>query len=262
MKTVVFQSYRTSRVAGWTNTCMASTKAWAESRGFDYRFFDDEFFELAPAWFRERCAGEVCPVTDLARLVAARDFLAAGYERTVWVDADVLVFAPEDFKLDVRDGFAFCLEVWGLLGDDGRARFEQRINNSVSVFTRGNRQLDFFIDACLRIGQGKERLHKLDVGTRFLTGLAALMPMPVLPHAGTLSPLLVNDIAGGEDRFVPEYARRLPQRLAAANLCGSLVGLPMDGAEAGEAAFAKTVAVLLESRGGVINRHVRSTSLQ
>jgi hypothetical protein len=259
MKTVVFQSYRTSGVAGWIKTCMASTKAWAESRGFDYRFLDDSFFDLVPHWYRERCAGEVCPLTDLARLVAARKFLRAGYERTVWVDADVIVFAPAALDVEVDGGFAFCLEIWTSAGDNGEPQFDQRINNSVSVFTRDTQQLDFFIDACLRIARNKERLGKLDVATRFLSGLSALMPMPVLPNAGTFSPLLVRDIADGKETFVREYARVLPRPLAAANLCGSLAGSPMDGATVRDEDFDKAIDLLMRTGGDIVNRHVRAS---
>jgi hypothetical protein len=255
MKTVVFQSYRTTRVAGWTKTCMDSAKSWADSRGFDYRFFDDSFFELAPGWFRERCAGQICPLTDLARLVAARDFLAAGYERTVWVDADMLIFAPQSLGVEVSDGFAFCVETWTSLDAQGQPQFAQRVNNSISIFTRDNRQIDFLIDACLRIGRSKTRLDKLDAGTRLLTGLATVIPMPVLPNVGMLSPLLLRDIASGEDRFVPAYALQLRQPLAAANLCGSLVDQPLQGIAADETVYDAVVSRLLQSRGDVINRH-------
>jgi hypothetical protein len=259
VKTVVFQSFRTTGVPGWMEACMRSAREWAAGRGFDYRFFDDSFLALAPAWFRERCGGELCPVTDLARLVAARQLLAAGYERTVWLDADVLVFAPEALGVDTA-GFAFCLEVWPVLEADGRLDCVQQANNAISVFTRGNPQLDFLIDACLRIAAGKPRIDKVEVGTHLVSKLAGLVPMPLVTNVGIFSPVIVNDVASGTDRFVPAYAARLPSPLAAVNLCQSLVGQAVHGQVAGAAAYEKAVARLIESRGAVVNRHVRAAA--
>ena len=45
MKTLVYQSFRTSDVPGWVTRCMKSVRGWAADRGFDYQFFDDRFFE-------------------------------------------------------------------------------------------------------------------------------------------------------------------------------------------------------------------------
>jgi hypothetical protein len=39
-------------------------------------------------------------VSDLARLTLARDYLAQGYDRALWVDADVVVFDPDALALD------------------------------------------------------------------------------------------------------------------------------------------------------------------
>jgi hypothetical protein len=81
--------------------------------------------------------------------------------------------------------------------------------------------------------------------------------MPVLPNAGTFSPLLVRDIADGKETFVREYARVLPRPLAAANLCGSLAGSPMDGATVRDEDFDKAIDLLMRTAGDIVNRHVR-----
>ncbi len=249
MKTAVFQSYRTTNVPHWITACIASVRSWAASNGFDHRLIDDSFLDLAPAWFRDRCAGEICPVTDLARLVFARDLLAAGYERAVWVDADMLVFDAPALGIDGVPGFAFCLEVWTSLDEEGRLRCEQRVNNSISVFTRANRQLDFLIDACLRIAQAQRKVGKLTVSTDFLTGLGKILPIPLLDNVGVFSPVIVSDIAGSE-HLLGEYGRHLPAPLAAANLCHSLVS--------DDAQCAAAVDKCMRTRGDVVNRHVRA----
>jgi len=97
MKTVVYQSYRTRDVAPWLATCQASVRDWAARAGHDYRHYGDELFDRVPDWYRAKAGSLVLPVSDLARLVLARELLAEGYDRTVWVDADLLVF-----DLDLR----------------------------------------------------------------------------------------------------------------------------------------------------------------
>jgi hypothetical protein len=260
MKTVVYQSFRTERVPGWITTCMATVRSWAEASGFEYQFIDDSFFDLAPAWFRERCAGEICPVTDLARLVMARDLLASGYERTVWVDADMLVFAPQALGVASSESFAFCYEVWAYRDDANELQFNRTANNSITVFSKGNAQLDFFIDAALRIGARQPRVHKLAIGSRFLTGFVQLVPTPLLTNVGMFSPVLMNDIAGDEV-LLPAYGEQLPAPLACANLCGSLVGQAMHGSTADDAVYRKVVDKCLSTKGDVVNRHVSAGSM-
>jgi len=50
-------------------------------------------------------------VGDLARLELAKKFLAEGYDRTIWIDADVIVFGSENFNVDIREDFAFCRNI-------------------------------------------------------------------------------------------------------------------------------------------------------
>jgi hypothetical protein len=58
--------------APWIAQCLTSVQAWAAARGYGYEFVDDQLFELAPAWFRERCGAARLPQTDLARLLLMR----------------------------------------------------------------------------------------------------------------------------------------------------------------------------------------------
>jgi hypothetical protein len=56
-------------------------------------------------------------LTNLARLVATRQRLDAGYERVIWMDADVFVFDPANLVFDfsaesLTTGYAFGREVW------------------------------------------------------------------------------------------------------------------------------------------------------
>ncbi|MCE9618528.1 MAG: hypothetical protein K8R92_01300 [Planctomycetes bacterium] len=262
MKTIVYQSYRTSRVEPWIATCMKSVKAWAESKDFEYRFFDDSFFEYAPDWYRDKVNHQICPVTDLARLVAAKEFLANGYERTIWIDADMLVFAPEKLAIDLESDFTFCHEVWMVPEAAGTNHVSHRVNNSVTAFCKGNVHLDFFIDACQRIARHKPEIGKLDVGTLFLTQLRNALPFPLLENVGMLSPALMTDIALDMPHRLIEYARHLSAPLACANLCGSLQGQNFQGAVADDSIYEKAIDTLLSDRGESINRHVTSRRQQ
>lgn len=257
MKTVVFQSYRTTGVPGWIGTCMATVKGWAQSQDFDYRCFDDSFLDLAPAWYRERCAGEICTLTDLCRLIMAHRLLESGYGRTLWVDADMLVFAPQALRLDEAAGFAFCLELWPQLDAAGQLQCSTRVNNSMTLFTKEGNHLDFFQGAALRIAAARPRLHKLDVGTNFLTGLGQVMPLPLFSNVGIFSPVLMHAIATGDDAILAAYGGFLPQRIACANLCHSLAGERVQGYVADETIFDGVVDKCLATQGDVVNAHVR-----
>ena len=110
--TLIVQSYRTHDVAPWLLKCMASVKAWADAMGYAYEFVDDRFFDPVPAWYRERCGKQLLPVTDLARLLLIQERFARGWQRVAWIDADILVFDPERFRIDIGGDAAFCRELW------------------------------------------------------------------------------------------------------------------------------------------------------
>jgi hypothetical protein len=252
-RSVVFQSYRTHDVPAWIQRCQASVKQWAGSHGHDYRFLGDEFLELAPAWYRAKAGDQLCPITDLSRLLYARQLLAQGYDLAIWIDADTLVFRPDELILSLPQGFAFTREVWTGLDRTGHMVTSVRVNNSITLFARNNQHLDFFIDACLRIARASPRLGKLDVGTHFLTGLRAILPFPLVRGVATLGPMLLRNIARGESRDLEIHARAQGHRVVCANLCASMEG---DGQIATRPTYDKVIERLLESRGGVLNRYL------
>jgi hypothetical protein len=255
MKTIVYQSYRTQDVPPWITTCMGTVRDWTRLQGYDYRFFDDGFFAYAPDWFRDKAQHAVCPVTDLARLVAARELLGQGYERSIWVDADLLVFDPAAWRIDLQQGFQFCHEVWIWTNAQGGLQPVHRVNNAVSVFSRGSPHLEFFIDACLRIGRHKDRIGKLDVGTQFLSELRRILPFPLLENVGLLTPTMMQELLDGRAQpHLDVYARALRAPLACANLCGSFQGQPFQGVATGDVLYAAVVDGLLASRGALFNR--------
>ncbi len=244
MKTVVFQSYRTTGVAAWIARCMESVRAWAAANDFEYRFIDDRLFDYAPPWYRQKAEHNKLLVTDLARLLAARELLAAGYERTVWMDADLLIFDPRPASFELADGYAFCREVWAWRNADGTPLLlPDRANNSVSIFDRGNVVLDFLIyaaQALMRNSPGQP--HPTAVSTQLLSALNERMGLPLLRHFGMLSPFVMRALVEGDEGYLRTYMARVGEPLVAANLCGSFA----DAANHG--------TTLLETRGAALNR--------
>lgn len=239
---------------------MQTVKAWAHANNFEYRFFDDSFFNYAPEWYRQKVNHQICPVTDLARLIVAKNFLSEGYERTIWIDADVLIFAPSKLIIDVKTDFAMCYEIWIYKETNGRWASFNRINNSIAVFTRNSIHLDFFIDACLRIAHQKSSVGKLDVGTAFFSHLGSVLPFPLLMNNGIFSPTIITEIAAGGGPYLSEYARNLKVPVACANFCASLAGTGDPDPAQHERIYEAAIANCMATQGDVINRLIPSPS--
>ena len=255
MKTIVYQSYRTNNVPDWIETCMLTVKEWAHSNEFDYQTFDDSFFECVPEWFRNKTNGEICPIVDLARLIFAKQFLAQEYERAIWIDADMLVFEPDKFIINIEQDFQFCHEIWLFNDSTGAYQISHRVNNSFMVFCRDNIHLDFFIDACLRIGRQNPKIGKLDMGTNFLSNLRKILPFPLIENIGILSPPLMREIVLEQPSGLIEYAKNISAPLACVNLCASLKGQMTQGVVATDSMYTDVIHALLSTHGNVINKH-------
>ena len=99
---------------------MSSVARWASTHRADYVVLDDpDFLGIAPEWVVAKCGTWINPVTDLARLLVARNLLCS-YACAIWVDADVFVWAAERFHLPVADDAAFARERWMERWPDGR----------------------------------------------------------------------------------------------------------------------------------------------
>ena len=201
---------------------MALTKQWATDRGYDYQFLDDVILETVPDWYRAKAGRFMTVVTDLARIQRARKFLNSGYDQAVWVDADVLIFNPRVFSIEIDEPYAFCNELWLRPSSEGIA-WDRRINNCVSVYKKGNAFLDFHEHACLRlVGDPKINLTHVTVGTSFLTQLNSVMALPVLTNVGCFSPHVLFDIAQGDGPYLAAHRQLFGSPIQAANLCASM----------------------------------------
>ena len=219
MKTVVYQSFRTKDVPSWIEACLESVRQWAKLRGFEYRFYDDRFFDLVPADLRPRASAFKCVLADYARLVAARDLLAEGFERAVWVDADALVFAPESFEITNDHGYAFSREVWLDRITFGRPQFRLSVNNAVSVFCRDQKIIDFALDVADEILRGDQPLEPVSIGTDFLSKLRNAFAYPLLTQVGILGAEMAQRYLANDGRFLSAYLSFQTSPIYAANLC-------------------------------------------
>ncbi len=235
MKTVVYQSFRSEQVPQWVSHCMESVWAWAKEQGFDYRFIGDEIFDLAPGWYREKARKRIPVMTDLGRLLLARQFLEEGYERTVWLDADLLVFDAEGLEIDVADEFAFGREVWVQKDGKGRLKAYRNVHNALCVFTAGNSFLDFYIHACLSIIRRMEgEMVPQIVGPKLLTSLHNTVGFQLVEEVGMISPLVLSDLVKGGGEAL-DILRQEQPTLKAANLSASLSEKETDGVPVTEA---------------------------
>ncbi len=252
LKTIVYQSYRTHGVAAWLQRCMQSTQSWTRSQGFDYQFIDDRFFDCVPEWYRRDAGGNVQVVSNLARIVVAKQLLAAGYDRTIWVDADVLVFDPAAFRIDVSSEFAFCREIWVTKRWGSTVKIF-RVNNSVTVFVKNNSFIDFAIWAHEDLVRRGTQILAHGTTTRLLTVLHHATPLPLLDNVGLLSPVVARDIVNGDGGLAREYATAHGAPMYAANLGASLNGVTSSGITLVDRDFDLIVAALDNDRGAIFN---------
>lgn len=253
MVTVVFQSCGAA-APRWVSACMDSVRAWSRGRGYAYRQIPDQaFLDLVPADYRARCRTHIQPLTDLARLEAAAAILDEGVARAVWVDADLLIFAPDAFDLPEVTDCVFTEEIWLNSPDFPGQVVKRRVNNSVCAFVAGGTFLPFYRYACRALGAaGHEQFAKAEVGTELLTALHRQVPFPLIRHVGNLSPYVLGGIADGSDRAVEEYRRTLDGPIYAANLCASHENRTYPGTRIRNATltYERAVRLLLASGGG------------
>ncbi|MBT4220260.1 MAG: hypothetical protein HOL37_01810 [Rhodospirillaceae bacterium] len=253
---IVYQSFRTTDVPPWMETCMASVRDWAALKGIEYRFVGDELVDMVPGWYQDKAAGRMPVITDLGRLLMARELLTDGYSRTIWVDADVLIFDPQGFNININininDGYAFGREIWVQPGGKkGGLRVYHNVHNAVCVFDQYNSFLDFYIDACQRVlrrYEGEAMVNQI-VGPKLLNALNTMVGLPLIDDAGMLCPLVMGDIDRGGGAALDMLKSEMTGPMRAANLCASLSGGSIDGIDLDDDMVGRVCDKLLEMKG-------------
>ncbi len=218
MTTLVLQSASTP-APDWLARCLASVRAWAGERGYAYRFCGDGLFDLLPGWAREKTAGRGPVAADLARLLWARRALAEGWSRVVWLDADVLVLAPE--RLVLSDGPAvFGRETWVQTDRRGRLRAYKNVHNALCAFRPDSSLLPFYAEAAEQALAGMARIPADQVlGPQFLSALDNMVGLTATPLVGMVSPAVAEAIVAGGGPALAKLQAEQPVPPAAVNLC-------------------------------------------
>ena len=233
--TLLFQSFHAGPRPAWLKLCLESAEQLAAQRGWAYEFVGDELFDLLPPWFANKVRGRGPILSDLARLLASRDRLRE-YDRVIWLDADVLIFAPQHFTLP-QGSFGFGRERWVQPKDKGsRWRVHRNVCNALCYFERDNPFLEFYIYTC----QSTIRRADSDyiapqmIGPKLLTALHNLSNFPLTECVGSASPDLLIDIMMNGGSALDRYLNRPEQTVteghqncdieAGLNLCHSLIG--------------------------------------
>ncbi|MBK1667497.1 hypothetical protein CKO28_05560 [Rhodovibrio sodomensis] len=230
--TLVIQSHAPDPPA-WLRACLDSVAAWAAGAGFAHRIAGDAFLDRVPADLRQRAHGRTQVVADLARLDWIAEVLAQGWPRVIWLDADVLVFAPERLTAALalpEAGYLFGREVWVQPDARGRPRARRNLHNALLAFAPGNPVLAFYRHAGQRIlarhdGPPVAQL----IGPKLLTALDNMIALDGTWAVGMASPLVVRDLAAGGGPALDLLRARTPVPPAALNLCASYAGRAADG---------------------------------
>jgi hypothetical protein len=286
--TLVYQSYRVDNVPPWIAACSRTVQAWAHAQGYDYEFVDDRLFDYVPPWLRDRVRQAKLPMTDYARVALSNEILQRGYQRSIWIDIDVVIFDPVSFQANngARE-FALTAEVWFDVADiarlpnplpraltveedkrllrcllqapastapDYKPVCFENIANAVMIQSAGA----YFADLYLRTVEAYARnvrgpISPVTIGTRLLTSLQTLHFFPLVRDVGMLSPLVMAALMTDDSAVLSEYMRRVGGSLSAANLCSSFGGQVSRGVEMNEALYEKVLDLLLSTRGACLN---------
>jgi hypothetical protein len=217
---------------------MASVERWAVANGYDYRSMGDELFDTVPDWYMRKVRGRMPIAADLARLQWMQRFLRGDYDWVIWMDADMLVFAPDLLSLDLTRACTFGQEHWvqAKSGDQGRWEVRKNIHNAFAAFPADCPVLPFLVDIILRMMRRVDAVHIAPqmMGPKLLSNLHNLASFDYRADIGALSPEVLSTIAGGGFRDAGKNGNAdrsalnalclaQPRPLVAANLCASLL---------------------------------------
>jgi hypothetical protein len=249
MKTLIIQSYRAHDVPEWIARCMASVRGWAKDQGFDYQLAGDDSFQLCGADYLAAVGDNVRSITNLSRLILVQQAHAAGYDRAVWLDADILVFAPDRLRIELSERYGFAREVWMVRDGDSNWRAEAGVNNSVFACMAGEPDLAWLIGTLRHIALHRQITTNYQVGGEVIKGLRASLAFQALEQFGMFSPDIVAALARGDAAPLHPQARFHGAPVYAANLCAGA----QYGAWADATAALAAIDALERTGGEIVN---------
>ena len=222
--TIVIQTFRDHDIPAWVQRCLDSVKKWSALHGHDYSLSGDEFYDLCGPEYLAHGKKNPQAITNLARLVATRQRLDSGYQKVIWMDADIFVFNPESLVFDFSDrhlttGYAFGREVWIGRTKNGKIRHtEPRAHNAATFFTKNAVDLDMLILLIRHIDAGREIVSNFQVGVNLLRGLQYSLMFPTFSHVALFSPLLIGALTRHQEQILRVYGQVYRYPAYAANL--------------------------------------------
>jgi hypothetical protein len=252
-RTLIIQSFRRTDIPDWMARCLASVQAWAQGRGYDYQLTGDEAFDLCGADYLARAGGNIRTITNLARLELVKLAHRAGYDRAVWVDADVFVFDAPAFQIDAVARYAFARETWITPRPPNHWHAVSAVNNCVFVCNTSEPDLDFLIAAIRHVAAHRQITDNFQVGGDLIKGLRRPLAFEMLDDVGMLSNHLVLAVARDVTELCAAQARLHGTPLHAANLCASPNHIPL----VSDAEAQRAMDRLEGTRGGVLNGWLR-----
>jgi hypothetical protein len=253
MKTLIIQSFRRRDIPGWIARCLASVGAWARTRNYDYRLTDDTAFALCGEDYLAKVGDNKRSITNLCRLELIRAAHAEGYDRAVWVDADVLVFAPDRLDWPHTRRICFARETWVAPVKNGLGwTVNQTLNNCLVLCPRGDPDLDFIIHATRHRARHLPVRHNFQVGVELIRGLHQFMQFPLVTNVGMLSNFVLMALAQKRTDVLGLQATYHRAPIHAANICASdHLSQPVPEATAHIA-----MDLLEQTAGDIINGHL------
>ena len=256
--TIVIQTFRNHSIPHWIQRCLDSVRNWAQSHRHDYSLAGDEFFELCGPEYLARGDKNPRAITNLARLVATRQHLDAGYQKVIWMDADMFVFDPArlvfDFRAeDMKTGYAFGREIWVDSDAQGLSVTPSSPHNAAMFFTPKAVDLDMLITLIRHIDAHRDLISNFQVGVSLLRGLQYSLMFPTISHVAMFSPVLIHAIAKREEQLLKFYAEAYRYKACAANLCLSF--------NVTEDLLVTAMDRLESSTGNVVNRYATESGV-
>ena len=219
MKTILLQSHRPPPWPRWIETCLTSARVWARRRGIPTLFLHDELFDGLPKTFMEATETEKLPRTDLGRLRWMKRLHEDGWDRVIWLDADVFIF---DQSLDF-DGDAVGREAWVSRGKSAQMRVLRKVNNCAMCFDAGSPHLERYLAAAEAKADAMEGTPgRLSLGPDIMTDLHFEEPFPLHPDVAMFSPPVLRALASEGGLALRAHEAAWGGAPKAANLCGSI----------------------------------------
>jgi len=221
---IVIQTFRNHDIPAWIQRCLDSVRSWAELHGHEYSLAGDEFYQLCGQDYLARGPKNPQAITNLARLVATRNRLDEGYQKVIWMDADMFVFDPKRLVLDFRSeqlstGYAFAREIWL---ERNLSVSAPLAHNAATFFTPAAVDLDMLITLIRHIDAGRQIVSNFQLGVRLLRGLQYSLMFPTFSHAAMFSPRVSQALVDQDAAALKIYCNAYRYPSFAANLCLSL----------------------------------------